>query len=56
MHQISLWVSSSQVLPVSLYDEKAESLSLLLTNYLSKLETSEESTSLYNSLKVKIFQ
>ena len=46
----------SRVLPVSLYDEKAESLSLLLTNYLSKLETSKESTSLYNSLKVKIFQ
>ena len=27
MHQIALWVSS-RVLPVSLYDEKAESLSL----------------------------
>ena len=41
----------SNVLPVSLYDEKAESLSLLLLNSLSKLETSKESTSLYSSSK-----
>ena len=40
----------SIVLPVSLYDEKV-SLSLLLMKSLSKLETSKESTSLYNSLK-----
>ena len=46
----------SRVLPVSLYDETAQSLSLLLMNSLSKLETSKESASLYNSLKVKIFQ
>ena len=30
----------SRILPVSLYDEKADSLSLLLINSLSKLETS----------------
>ena len=37
----------SRVLPVSFYDEKAEYLSLLLINPLSKLETSKKSTSLY---------
>ena len=40
----------SKVLLVSLYDEKAESLSLLWINSLSKLETSKESTSLYRCL------
>ena len=44
----------SRVLPVSLYQGKAESLSLLLMNSLSKLETSKESTSLYNSSKGNI--
>ena len=44
----------SNVLPVAFYDEKAESLSLPLINYLSKLETSTESTSLYNSSKGSI--
>ena len=53
MHQI-LVCASSQELPASLYDEKVESLSLLLMNSLSKLETSKESTSLYNSSKASI--
>ena len=40
MHHIPLWAGSSQeFLPVSLYDEKAESLHLFLKNSLSKLET-----------------
>ena len=47
MHQITLWTSS-------LYDEKAESLSLLLMNSLSKLGTSKELTLLYNSWKGSI--
>ena len=37
----------SRILPLFLYDEKAESLSLLLINSLYKLETMKESTSLY---------
>ena len=41
----------SKVLPVSLHDEKAESMSLLLINSLSKLETSKKSTALYSSSK-----
>ena len=41
----------SRVLPVSLYDEKAEALSLLLINALTKLKTSKGLTPLYNSIK-----
>ena len=44
----------TRVLPPSLYDEKAESLSLLLINVLSQLETSKEKTSLCNNSKGSI--
>ena len=43
-----------RVLLLSLYDDKAKSLSLHLINSLSKLETSKESTSLCNSSKGSI--
>ena len=44
--------SFSKVLPVSYYDEKAESLSLLLIKSLYKLEISKKSTSLYSNSRV----
>ena len=54
MHQISIWVSSPEGFYQCPCMMKKQSLSLLLINAFSKLETSIESTSVYNSSKGSI--